>query len=74
MPRSTQFSLLAGFQKNLRKLKYTEKVPGDPRFTWLSQKNDFVFLDQICSYKALNQYSMALVDQFTPLTVLQTNL
>ena len=27
-----------------------------PRFASLSQKNDFVFVDQICHYKALNQY------------------
>ena len=30
------------------------------RFTSVSQKNGFVFPNQVCYYKALNQYYMAL--------------
>ena len=70
-----QFRLLTDFKTNLQEaLMKPESFCRYPRFVSLSQKNGFVFVNQIWHYKALNQSSMAQKIWFGLLTELKTSL
>ena len=75
MARKIRCRFLADFKTNLQETP----VQGGSfwrslRFASVSQKNCSEFVDQICHYKALSQYSMALKIRFRLLTVFKKNL
>ena len=67
--------LLTELKKKLYKIPLKrERFWWVSRFAPLSQKNEFVFLDQIWHYKPLNQYSMSRNIQFQLLIQFKANL
>ena len=74
-PYKIRFRLLPGLKTNLQKTRIQREGFGRvSTFAQLSQKNGFVFVNQIWHFKVLNHYFQAHQSQFGLMTDFKTNL
>ena len=73
--QNIRFRLLTDFKTNLQETEtQREKFWRVSMFALLSRENGFVFVNQTCHFKALNQYSVAQKIRFRLLIDFETNL